>query len=482
MKIVTIHHLSPTRVMLLGDFDAKKVDKLLAYYQPGYQHVQAFKRHLWDGKVHLFNKVSNTFAAGLSARVEEHLRTKQKSKVRHTWPIGSQPTVLPVTHTNRFKLNGVDLYPWQKFAVRKAVEARFGVVKVATGGGKSEIMAGVVRSLEVPSSSGGTRPPKTLIIVPNRNLLVQTKARLEERLGIEVGQIGAGKWEEDWVTVALPQTLSRKTYAKMAKSIFHNAELLLFDECQHVASKSWMHIAMKCRASYRLGFSATPFDRADGSNLKVEGATGPVLVEVKASTLIGQGKLARPTVHFIDIREPFVPSDLNWEDVYRFGIVRNRDFHRRIRNLMSLHSNQSTLVLVTRIDHGRKLLERAPPGARFVHGKTDTDTLAEAIHDFKAGKFKTLIASPIFGEGTDLPNIDVLIVADGGKSVIRTLQKIGRALRMKKGRENSATVYDFAHHTHKKLGHHSYLRWQAYVREKFDCVNPPVSLNEDEDE
>lgn len=482
MKTVTIHHLSPTRVQLLGEFDAKKVDKLLAYYQPGYKHVQAFKRRLWDGKVHLFNKTSNTFAAGLSARVEEHLATKQKLRVKHTWALGAQPTMLPVTHTNDFKLGGVNLYPWQKFAIRKAVEARFGVVKVATGGGKSEIMAGIIRSLEIPTRSGEKRPPKTLVIVPNRNLLVQTKERLEERLGVEVGQIGAGKWVEDWVTVALPQTLARKAYAKMAKSIFHNAEVLFFDECQHVASASWMHIALKCRASYRFGLSATPFDRADGSNLKVEGATGPVLVEVKASTLIGQGKLARPTVHFIDVKSPVVPGDLQWEDVYRFGVVRNLGFHREVRKLMNQYADKSTLVLVTRIDHGKTLHNLAPATARFVHGGTDSDVLAETIRDFKARKFNTLIASPIFGEGTDLPNIDVLIVADGGKSVIRTLQKIGRALRVKKGRDNSATVYDFAHHTHKKLGHHSYLRWQAYVREKFDCVNPPEGLNEEDDQ
>ena len=80
-----------------------------------------------------------------------------------------------------------------------------------------------------------------------------------------------------------------------------------------------------------------------------------------------------------------------------------------------------------------------------------------------------LIASPIFGEGADIPSVRALIVADGGQSAANVLQKIGRGLR-RKALDNRLDVIDFADMTHKWLTRHSQERLSLYLNEGFEVI------------
>lgn len=466
MPATTIRIISNTRAQLEGEYPFTEVSDRLAYRPPGYQFMAAFKRHVWDGYIRLLTS-NGTFPAGLAWLVESCL-VEHGCTVTWQWDVKRPP--LAVKHTRDITLGGVTLYPWQAKAVRIALERGRGVLKVATGGGKTEVVAGLVRCLE------GERPPKTLIVVPNRNLLIQTKKRLEERLGYEVGAIGFGKWQEDYVTVAIPDTLSAPKFQKERIELMNKCEMILLDECHHTPSQKWSTIVGRCKAFYRFGLSGTPLDRGDGSDLKLEGSTGPMLVDISSSLLVSQGKLAKPTVEMVDVTKPSLPEGLDFHDIYTLGIVRNLHFHRLLVSKVAafVKAKKQVLVLVTRIDHGNalsaemNLVRRKPIAHAFVHGKTDIEVLKARVEEFKAGKLPVLIASPIFGEGTDIPNIDVLVVADGGKSVIKTVQKAGRAMRPKKGRENVCRLVDFRHYTHGKLLEHSEARIETYRREKFE--------------
>jgi superfamily II DNA or RNA helicase len=57
-------------------------------------------------------------------------------------------------------------------------------------------------------------------------------------------------------------------------------------------------------------------------------------------------------------------------------------------------------------------------------------------------KVTILIGSTIADEGLDVPALKVLILAGSGKSSTRAFQRVGRVLRLFKGR-NKAYVYDF---------------------------------------
>ena len=480
-KTTFIDFISPTRAQLSGAFDGKLVSNALAYRPPGYKYVRAFKMRVWDGYTRLFDSTGYTFPAGLAWRVKRVLEDAGYSVTLRQPPL---PDNVVIKHTNDIKLGGVTLYPWQKFAIRAALNARRGILKVATGGGKTEITAGLIAGLRV-KRHGRTLPPKALIVVPNRNLLTQTRARLAERLKVrpdEIGNIGYGKWQEDWVTVAIPGTLLQPKRGRQLTELLKVTDLLIFDECHHTPSESWSTIAKRCRAPWRVGLSGTPLDQHDGSNLLLEGMTGPLLVDITSKSLVAQGKLAKPTIRFVQVRQPLLPDDLPWEDVYTMGVTKNAIVNRAVvrEAEAALANGRSVLVLVTRISHGQELVRmfRAKSNRKLTlaQGGMDEDKLSHLITRYRAGKDKLLVATPVFGEGTDLPNIDVLIIADGGKSAVKTIQKVGRALRQKKGKPNEALIVDFAFYTHKFLGRHSLRRWQLYEREQFDVEKRPTDL------
>lgn len=467
----TITLVSNTRARIEGDFDFTKASMSLAYHPPGYKFSPAYRHHMWDGYVRLMT-ADGTFPAGLAQHVADALGNEGVEIVN---PLHKPK--MKVTHTNDFTLEGVTLYPWQKTAVRRALAAGRGVLKIATGGGKTEVTAGIIRGLTTSE-----RPPKTLIIVPNRNLLTQTKKRLEQRLGHEVGTIGFGKWQEDYVTLAIPNSLKSPKFKAQRKELMAACELLIIDEAHHTASDTWNKLVSSCKAWYRFGLSGTPLDRADGSNLKLIGQTGPMLVDISSALLVSQGKLAKPTVRMVDVRHPRVPNGLDWASIYAAGIVQNEGFHDIVTREVAgeVKAGKQTLVLVTQIAHGDALsdkLTRKGIDHEWVHGKTDADDLDAVIEKFKAGELRTLIASPIFGEGTDIPSIDSLVIADGGKSAIKVVQKAGRAMRVKKaGTANTCTIVDFSHYTNEKLLRHSIRRRDTYLREEFEIVNPTVGV------
>ena len=54
-----------------------------------------------------------------------------------------------------------------------------------------------------------------------------------------------------------------------------------------------------------------------------------------------------------------------------------------------------------------------------------------------------LIASKIFDQGVDIPNLDALVLAGSGKSSGRALQRIGRVIRNAPGKKKAIVVEEW---------------------------------------
>lgn len=471
---VTLHIESNVRAMLEGDYKLSAIDKLLRFRPAGYQFSPSYKNGNWDGWVRLFNKGSEVFPAGCYRLV---LRYFAKKKIRcnvvdhrivpFVWDGGV------VRELSDPAIGRITLRPDQRKTIRLSIQATRGVIKSATGSGKTEIMAGMLASM----ASGG-RWPKTLVIVPNRNLIAETSKRLEERLGISIGRISHGAWGELDVTVAIPTTLSSDKFKPKLVKLMNSLEVMLVDECHHSAASTWWKAINKCQAYYRFGFSGTPLDRHDGSNLRLIAATGPLIVNIESATLVAQGILAKPYVHIVEICKPSLPEDgVPYHDVYMLGVVKNKVLHdATVAEIAREHAKGlRVLILVTQIAHGGFLTKRlAAIGIphKFIWAdmlNADVE-IARAKQKFKDGKLPVLIASPILGEGADMPSVDVIVIADGGKSVIKAIQKVGRAMRKKKTGLNKCKIIDFAHYTHPYLAKHSLNRIAIYKSEGFTFI------------
>lgn len=165
-----------------------------------------------------------------------------------------------------------------------------------------------------------------------------------------------------------------------------------------------------------------------------------------------------------------------WHSVYAQGIVQNAYRNNVIAKVAAQYSrrNMQTLILVRELYHGDQLTQliRAEGVERvsFVYGDTPDNVLDDEVERFKEHTDSVLIASPIFDEGVDVPDMRALIIADGGKSVRAVLQKVGRGVRKKKTGANTIDVVDFADATHKWLSDHSLERISIYEGEGFEVT------------
>jgi len=453
-----------TRIVNLLD-DALAIDQKGAHFNP------AVQQGLWDGRRHIFYKDGCTFPKGIMPRLKKLLREAgykvMKTKDERTVVHGD----FDRARVQSGMLSGIELRPDQIRVINAALEYGCGLMHCATGAGKTEIGSAIIKVLT---------EKRCLFLVHTKQLLKQARERIAMRLGTieeHIGVIGDGRFEPKHITIATVQSLGRargdaqkKIIAKYLKTI----GLLILDETHHASAKTFYKLVQRIDAPWRYGMSGTPFGLADGKGLMVEAAFGPVVERVTNEELIALGVNAKPTIRMIEVNEPEIDSGLDWQSVYKEGIVLNPHRNMLVADWAATFAGKKwpTLVLVRELWHGDNLCtllrDKKVPHA-FVHGQMPTEEVERQKVRLTEGKICVLIASPIFGEGVDIPSVRALIVADGGQSAANVLQKIGRGLR-RKALDNRLDVIDFADATHKWLARHSQERMALYLNEGFEVI------------
>jgi superfamily II DNA or RNA helicase len=253
-----------------------------------------------------------------------------------------------------------------------------------------------------------------------------------------------------------------------------SVEVVIMDEVQHVAARTCLAVMDRCSsARWRIGLSATDW-RDDGADMLIEGAVGPRVVNVSMSDLVSWGYLVRPRISTFTLAEPpggwAYQGEQSWLAVYRYFYVENGAFHQQVADINErwLGQNRTVLTLVTSVKHGQTLErvhhERGLP-AVFLSGISSTKKRAQVLDDVRAGRLRHLIATSIADEGLDLPCLDALVLAGGGKSSTRALQRIGRVLRPGPGK-TEGLVADFVCPDHQWLIEQYRKRRAIYEAEK----------------
>lgn len=441
----------------------EEIVKALSWTDPKIYFVRRHIRYSrWDGTIRTFNKKTKTFPTGNLERVLEIL---QKYSLQYQIEDYREK---PPPAKRSVKLKKFKPYPYQKKAIEAICSGNgYGNIFIGTGGGKSLVLATIIGKLNLPTN----------IFVHTQELLDQMKNNITKYLGVKAGQIGGGEVDIKKFNVCMMQTVSRlykEKYIKFGsekstdetiveghedeiKNAIENAKVLVIDESHHSSTQSLRLIARRSpNAWYRIGASGTPM-REDKADILVEGVVGPKVIEVTTSNLIEQGYLVPPHIYFFQLPPPEGTIPMTYGEVYQKYIVR-RDCRNKIiaETTKKLYDkNYKTLVLVGRIEHG-ELLKKMIPSSKFIHSSTlDREKI---FFDFKEGLLKTCIAtSQLFGEGIDIPSLQAVILADGGKSVLNFYQKIGRALRPYKEKKR-AVVIDFVDNEIKYLYNHSKKR------------------------
>lgn len=467
-----------------GDYSLEVVRKATSYAVKHAYFVKAYKERKWDGRVHLTqNRIGPDgirgpcFPTGLIHFVHYYLKAAGNKEFEFL-PMQQAPEPA----YNPIHLEGAELRDYQLEAIKCMLKAKRGILDMATASGKTEAAIGFTQTTGL----------STLFVVYGTSLVQQTYDRYKERLkpwldqtGFKVGMITGTHFDPQYITIASSSKLStmlKRTPVEFAEFV-KPYQVLILDECHMDGADTFFKTCMNIPAPYRFGLSGTPTLRTDGANKRVFGVTGPIIYRVTNKEMISRGVSAKTTIEFVPVNttsaSPYklklTPSNIPFDDgtlalndyniQYKTCIIHNQHRNKLIYEHTDkwLKQNKQIIILIKEIEHGNilhQLLLDNNIANEFLHGEHTNNQREHIKQQFKDAELKVLIASTIFDQGIDLPNIDVLILGGGGKSHIRTIQRIGRGLR-----GESLHVIDFADRTHAVFAEQTSERLKHYRNE-----------------
>ncbi|QLL33351.1 hypothetical protein HG536_0E02620 [Torulaspora globosa] len=333
---------------------------------------------------------------------------------------------------------------------REGPRVRIGV-SLATGGGKTVIFSNLVKQLS--EKHGFAR---TLILAHRRELVMQAAGTVRKciphsSVQIEMGKCvasldrSAGRVE---VVIASTQSLIRRL-DNHPRDYF---DLIIIDEAHHAVANSYLKILDHYDGAVPVvGFSAT-FERADNKALStvmdeivyhrgiLEMISDKWLCEGKFTTVnidcdLSKVELSSGTK---DFKLDKLSSALNTEQLNE--VVLNAYLHKRAAN-----GFKSTLLFAVDIKHVESLYQLFRDRgvtAGYVTSNTPTEKRDQIVRDFRAGRIEVLINCGIFTEGTDMPNIDCILLCRPTRSRSLLIQMIGRGLRLHHSKDH-CHIIDF---------------------------------------
>lgn len=467
------------------------LDKHLSFKVQGAEHTAAYRGFInrdgdfvkWDGMKKMLTPTLQ-FATGLLDRVQEFYKDAGKEfeviDKRTPKSVGIPKDILPKSA----QLNK-NPYPYQLETLEAGDKNDRGIIKVATGGGKSLIAALI-------SAKVGK---KTIIYVIGKDLLYQFHSFFSEIFDEPIGIIGDGKCKIHNINIASIWTvgqaigmnkkeilldgeddeeeLSKNKYTDINK-MMKEAKVHIIDECHMSACETIQQIFKHTSAEHLYGLSGSPW-RDDGADLMIEAILGKYIINISASRLIEGGFLAQPLIRFRVTPQYPYELEKQYQSVYKKYITEND-----VRNGLILDATKvmvdkgyQTLVLFNSLKHGKILYElfKQHMDCAILDGKNDQEERDKVKKDLLDHKISCVLASRIFDIGVDIPSLSGLVIACGGKSTVKALQRVGRVIRKYPGKKYAAIV-DFVDQAPFLL-EHSKARYKIYKSEKgFDVSWP----------
>lgn len=331
------------------------------------------------------------------------------------------------------------LRPYQSDLIEQArAEIRTGdhsVLMVApTGAGKTALAAFML-------GNASARGKRCWFMVHRRELVTQS-SRTFDKVGIEHGIVAAGFRQDrrSQVQIASVQTLARRLDDVLPP------DMIVWDECHHIASESWASIFSKFPDAIHIGLTATPC-RLDGRglgdwfNTLVEGPTTRWLIDNGFLSKYRLFAPSTPDVASIKTRAgDFVASELA-DHMDKPSITGDAITHYK-----KLADGKRAIVFAANIAHSQHVVaqfQAAGYPAAHIDGKTDRAVRDKLLRDFEDGRIRVVSNVDLFGEGFDLPAIEAVILLRPTQSTGLYLQQVGRSLRTSEGK-TEAIILDHA--------------------------------------
>jgi len=441
-----------------------------AWFTPSYQEGN------WDGKRRLMKLTKRGY------KVPSGLVTSVVSVIdAHEWPreiVDHRDGAFACSYG--WKTDMV-LRPYQQRAVdavlgQEVVPLR-SILRLPIRSGKTFVAAAIIREV-------GQR---AIFICNTGQIFSQTVKLFEKCFGKEVvGQVGGDTYDPRQVTVATIQKLASLP-SKTLNKLLGGFGLSILDEVHHYAKgEKWRDTILGCDIPFRIGISATVWldkSKANRSeNIWLRGVCGPIVYTTTTSALIKAGYLAKPHIFMVKSKPPkgmllSLLEKAKYQTVYKVGIAENRLRNRIIADIIKLVApyGLSTFVICTRKAQMKQINDLCEVPSMPIHGGTPQSKREAIFADLESGRIKAAIGT-VIGEGVDVPFVNVVINAEGGKDEVSTIQRMRNLTP--EGADKLAIFIDFYDEFEPRLEGHSNARMAVYSSEQEFVTHGIVEINE----
>lgn len=417
--------------------ERKKLMKMFEFDVPGARYLPSVRLGRWNGKVSYFSLGGTTYvglleeilpvldAAGYDIELEDlrdhthkfnFIQVTENTFSNKTWPAGHPKVGEPV-----------ELRDYQVSIINDFLANPQSMQEVATGAGKTLITAALSKSIEEYGRS--------IVIVPNKSLVVQTEADYVN-LGLDVGvyfgdrkDIGKKHTICTWQSLNNMMKATKSGDAEISIVDFIEDVICIMVDEAHMAQADALKAMLTgpfAKVPIRWGLTGTiPKEKFQQLSLFV--SIGPVTNKLSASELQDRGVLAQCHVNIVQLQDAVEFSNYQSELKHLLEDTARLDTIAEL--ILNIKETGNTLVLVDRVNAGNELVSRLPNSV-FVNGGTKLTERKEEYDEIATSTGKIIVATyGVAAVGINIPRIFNLVLVEPGKSFVRVIQSIGRGIR-----------------------------------------------------
>lgn len=458
VKHYRFHSAIPRELKVLKD--------ALKIWIDGAQFSDKFKKGHWDGYIRLYDR-RQKFEIGLLDEVIYNLKQNKINYEIEEFEFRER-VVSDIILDSRLR-------PHQKEGVQAFFSTNYGLMVIPTRGGKTFVSGEIIKHVNEQFEDS-----TVLFYVDTTDLFDQTVEEIAKYLNIpegDIGTINSYGVNVKQITVAMIQTVTsifnkKKPEARILDKYFRKLTFLIVDEVQEYLGDNRMKLIKKCKSvDFLLGLSATPFKQQGNitSNLKMKGYFGGIVYDVSKERLQDEGYLALDKAilitHEHSMRKVRAYNNLKGTEKYQAYLKKliheNRDRNKILLDIINMceRNKWKTLVLFNSKQHGYLISDLS--NKTFLSGDDDSKRRNEEKEKFLRGRGKILLASNIFKKGITLPEVEILVLADGGLEGSNIIQKTGRVLGAVECKDK-AVIMDIMDIEREYFSDHSLNRLEIY--------------------
>lgn len=457
--ILEIHDEINIRLNGLDLKTRHKVASALKFFVPHAKYTTSYKLGRWDGCISLATTGGRTFLnlldfkpkgtedsvldvvinAGYDIEIDD-----RRAPISLNFPKIEADEfsniVWPKDHTNEDE--PIILRDYQVDCINKFLENPQCVQEIATAAGKTILIAALSKMCEPYG--------RTVIIVPNRDLVSQTEDDYKN-LGLDVGVFYGGRHEWNKIhTICTWQSLDRLD--KKSKKYLSDEQIVEFldgvicvivDEvhCAKATVLKRLLTSSFAHCPIRWGLTGTvPQDDFDFVNILA--SLGPVIHKLPARELQEKNVLANCQVNVLQYIESLLAHQ-DYHTELRFLLNDKKRMKHIAERIKDIAKTGNTLVLIQHVKPGEQLVEMLPDDSVFIYGGTKTKDRKEEYQSIHMATNKIIVATyGVASVGINIPRIFNLVLIESGKSFVRVIQSIGRGLRRAKDKDY-IEIWDF---------------------------------------